>query len=274
MADRVKYFVLGLLFLVVAAVIAHDQWNAKSSGSTTTAENDSDGWVLINGSDEKKGTVDPLAVRPDPVKLDGARREVVPPAPLNDRPLADDVDDEPVTPAPEQKPLPKTEPKPDPAGPQTEPKPQPAAPRTHVVRRGESLEAIAMRYYKTRDGVAWIAAANGIKDPNHIRFDDKLVIPARKELAEPSHGRAESAGAPPLKAKAAAATEAGAAAERPSKSVPSTHRVKAGDTDLYAICRRYYGAHGEGERVARIMELNQLYSAELQPGTLLRLPPK
>ena len=56
--------------------------------------------------------------------------------------------------------------------------------------------------------------------------------------------------------------------------IPSTYRVKAGDKDLYQICRRFYGRAGEGARVARIMELNQLYSADVRPGTLLRLPPK
>lgn len=47
-------------------------------------------------------------------------------------------------------------------------------PRTHVVQPGETLLAIALRY-----GVSMYAlqAANGIKDPDHIRIGQVLVIP-------------------------------------------------------------------------------------------------
>jgi len=43
-----------------------------------------------------------------------------------------------------------------------------------VVKAGESLSAIALRYGVT---VAAIQAANGIKDPNKIVTGQKLVIP-------------------------------------------------------------------------------------------------
>ncbi|MDH3592580.1 MAG: LysM peptidoglycan-binding domain-containing protein, partial [Planctomycetota bacterium] len=60
----------------------------------------------------------------------------------------------------------------------------------------------------------------------------------------------------------------------PKGKIPSTYVVKSSDGDLYAICRRFYGAQGEGARVARIMELNQLWSARVAAGTVLRLPAK
>ena len=48
--------------------------------------------------------------------------------------------------------------------------------------------------------------------------------------------------------------------------------MKQGDGNLYAICRRLYGREGQGARVARVMELNRLYSADVKAGTLLILP--
>ena len=50
--------------------------------------------------------------------------------------------------------------------------------------------------------------------------------------------------------------------------------VKSGDGNLYAICRRFYGASGQGARVARVMALNKMWSAEVKAGKVLRLPPK
>ncbi|MDH3590742.1 MAG: hypothetical protein OER88_02620, partial [Planctomycetota bacterium] len=42
MADRVKYFVLGVLFLVVAGVIAFDRWNSPQDSTPVADRGDED----------------------------------------------------------------------------------------------------------------------------------------------------------------------------------------------------------------------------------------
>ena len=50
--------------------------------------------------------------------------------------------------------------------------------------------------------------------------------------------------------------------------------MKAGDKDLYKICRKFYGRSGEGARVVQIMNMNNLVSARVKAGTKLKLPRK
>ena len=58
MADRVKYFLLGLLFLVVAGVIAYDKWNAPGAvPETADAGDPADHWeVYVGQRSEDKDT--------------------------------------------------------------------------------------------------------------------------------------------------------------------------------------------------------------------------
>jgi len=240
MADRVKYFLLGVLFLVVAGVIAYDRWNSAGEPQEVAERPDAD-----TGGDVEMSV--------------GPRR---------DHPLAV----EPVTPDPNRQPQIGLPPTPTPQPPQgnaanaahspaavqeptrAEPKPEPPAPdKTHVIRKGETLEAIAIRYYGTREGIEWIAKANGLGNANRIFANQKLIIPAMKEMAKEG------------------ASGGTTAAKRPDK-VPSRYTVKDGDGNLYAICRRFYGREGQGARVARVMELNHLYSADVKVGTVLILP--
>lgn len=251
MADRVKYFLLGVLFLVVAGVIAYDRWNTGAADSH-----------LADDPNEDTGTEIELAVRNDPPKAatappeDGqpkatpeSKQEPAPasgnrqPAPLHDL-------TGPVAPRSEPKNEPKSPPK---VEPKPEPKPEPD--RTHVIRKGETLEAIAIRYYGTRDGIPWIVNANGLPNANRIYANQKLVIPARKEITK-ERGSGD-----------------GGAAKSAGKSHGSRYTVKQGDGDLYAICQRLYGS-AQPAQVTRIMELNQLWSANVKAGTVLILPPK
>jgi len=220
MADRVKYFLLGLLFLVVVGVVAFDRWNAAPE----PAKSDPKDRAIVK--------VEPL---PPPVSITPPRVE---PAPI-----------QPAPPAPAPAPV-VAEPPPLPA-----PKPPPPSMVHHVVGENETLEGIALRYYKTTKGVAWIVRANGLENANFIRAKQKLVIPPAPE----------GAAAPPAAVKAPEAPAAKPAA-------PGTYRVKADETDLYAICRRLYGPDGLPARVARVMDENGLYSATVTPGALLRLP--
>jgi len=246
MADRVKYFLLGLLFLVVAGVIAYDQaydrWNPDGGGDPA-ARRDSE----ANRGEAFVGPKpDPLIVQPGPGEPPAS-----PPAPPANREPAAPVPG-PQAPPPEV----RTEPVVPPAPPKPEPEPEKkkAPDRFHIVRSGETLEAIAMQYYKTRDGIAWIVNANAIRDPNRIHANTRLIIPAALAARSPA--------------------DTVKVATTPATKVPARHVVRAGDGDLYAICRRYYGAGGEGARVAEIMSLNNLFSADVAVGSEIRLPPK
>ena len=228
------------MFLVVAVVIAYDRWNSDPVSPPTHQEASSDA-----GSIEIEPSPDPL---PRPAPPDDGRGLSVPFPP--------DFD-EPVDPAPAPGPTPPIDERPPPRpGPEiVPPKPAPApAPKetVHVVRSGESLEVIALHYYNTRAGVAWIAEANGIRDINRIMAKQKLVIPARKESVRAAGGEAAETGRTP-------------------RAVPNTYVVKSGE-DLYDIARKFYGDKGEGARVNRIMQLNHLWSADVRAGTKLVLP--
>lgn len=235
MADRVKYFLLGLLFLVVAGVIAYDRWN---TGPTDVADSGDDrGWEVFVGT------------KPQPPSP--GKELAVPPDPEEKKPAKPETKTLPVT-VKKRAPIVVEPPQEKPAVVEV----KPPAPKVHVIRSGETLESIALHYYKTRKGVQWIVDANKLKDPNRVYENQKLVIPARKviQTRKKTEPRAKTS---------------------PSK-IPASGRytVKAGDGDLYAICRRFYGSKGEGARVARIMELNKLWSAEVKPGTVLILPKK
>jgi len=57
---------------------------------------------------------------------------------------------------------------------------------THIVQRGHTLEAIAHRYHVTEKA---IIEANHLKDPQHLRVGEQLVIPG----VAPGPGRAAAA---------------------------------------------------------------------------------
>jgi len=232
MADRVKYFLLGLLFLVVAGVIAYDRWNSTDDSMTVADEGTSgDDELDLATAPKPRPPTPPMNIEPGPETAPAPEPLPPEPRPPVERPPAREP--EPVKVAPE---------------------PAPAAPprKVHVVRSGETLESIAQRYYKSRKGIAWIVDANELTDKNLIFVNQKLVIPARKEMKR-------SRSATPAKRRS---------------GPPSVYVVKPGETDLYAICRRFYGSRGMGARVNQVMELNHLWSAEVKPGTRLQLPPK
>jgi nucleoid-associated protein YgaU len=236
MADRVKYFLLGVLFLVVAGVIAYDRWNSAGEPQEVAERPDADTGGDVDMSVGPRR--EPLVVEPDP----NQQPQPTPAAlPSSSQQPSQAVNPTPAPPASRETP-------------RTEPKPEPPAPdKTHVIKKGETLEAIAIKYYGTREGIEWIAKANRLGNANRIFANQKLIIPARKEM--PKEG-----------------ASGGADAAKPTGTVPSRYKVKDGDGDLYAICRRFYGREGQGARVARIMELNHLYSADVKIGTILILP--
>jgi LysM repeat protein len=238
MTDRVKYFLLGLLFLVVAGVIAFDRWNSREAlmGSSEDARR----------AARDDGNSGDTIVNP-PIDDKTNSRLTIDPAPEPDPNL-------PPFPSPDPRPAPDPEPAPGPA-PGPGPLAKPAASKTHVVKSGESLEAISRLYYpgKVHAGIKLIATANKIENVNRIRERQRLVIPAMnaRGVRKPQVQTANK-----------------------NTRVPSTYTVLASDGDLYSICRRYYGGKGEGRRIKEIMGLNNLWSANVRAGTVLKLPPR
>jgi len=238
MADRVKYFLLGLLFLVVAGVIAFDRWNSRDAvGPADTSARGQDG--------EGQIWFDPPNRDEEELEEDLPPISIVPPIDEDEETERGDI---PTPPEPRPKPTPKPTPG---------PKPNTNSNQIHVVQSGETLGEIAARYYpgRVQSGIRMIVQANKIANPNRIREKDKLVIPASKVRA-PNR-------TPVLKKPAK---------RKPSNGIPSVYTVKSSDGDLYKISRKFYGRGGEGARVTRIMNMNNLLSPRVKAGTKLKLP--
>lgn len=126
----------------------------------------------------------------------------------------------------------------------TPPPPAAPAPIIHVVRSGDTLWDIAIRYQTT---VAAVAAANQLANPSLIRVGQALAIPQVAPSTPP-------AAAPTSAAPAPAAT-------------PSvTHVVQRGET-LWAISARY------GVSIQAIVDANGLASASfIRTGQQLIIP--
>jgi LysM repeat protein len=250
MADRVNYFLLGLLFLIVAGVIAYDRWNPGGEPpAEELASNENSARITVDRGPQEPA---PRTIKIDPepaaVPSGESRRGRLD---LNGEPFAPDPDVARVT-SPTPAPRPDVRPEPPRVVPSTQP---PTATRFHIVKSGESLEIIAQNYYGSKRFVGEIVRANNISDPNRIYEKQKLVIPALNESVR----RAAPAPAPTPR-RAAPAT------------IPSSYKVKRSDGDLYKICARFYGRAGLARRVDQVMELNGLWSADVGVGATLQLP--
>lgn len=137
---------------------------------------------------------------------------------------------------------PPTTPPPTPEPPAPTPEPAPSGQTTHVVRPGENLFRIALRYGTT---VQAIAEANGIADPRRIYVGQELTIP--------------SAGAPP--SAPAAEPSAPTAGE-------TTYVVQPGD-NLFRIALRYNMSHLYLAQYNGISNPSNIYV-----GQVLRIPPR
>ena len=118
--------------------------------------------------------------------------------------------------------------------------------RRHIVRTGESLSQIAMRY---RTSISAICQANNIRNKHRIRAGSSLIIPVG-----PISGRYYPVWKP-AKVKYARAYK---------KDEQILYRVKRGDS-LYKISLRY------GTNVESIKKWNNLHSDKLFPGKKLVL---
>ena len=155
MAERVKYFLLGLLFFVVAGVITYDQWIYRDTADRAVEKDTGDLFSMTVGSEEP-----PPVTRAPPGPTQRSKQPVDVKPKSKRKPVV-----RPPTPARNTKPRPKP------------PDAKPAREQFHVVRAGETLGEIAQHYYKTSRAIIWIVDANGLANPDRIFEKQKLVIP-------------------------------------------------------------------------------------------------
>jgi len=115
---------------------------------------------------------------------------------------------------------------------------------THIVKKGESLSAVAQKY---RVSISAIQEANDLED-TRLQIGQSLTIP--KPSPEASNLSSPRKGTPP------SASQEG--------DIPGTHLVKSGDT-LSAIAKRYRLT------VQELQELNGLKGTKLRIGQVLQL---
>ncbi|MBI4917862.1 MAG: LysM peptidoglycan-binding domain-containing protein [Acidobacteria bacterium] len=120
----------------------------------------------------------------------------------------------------------------------------------HVVRKGDTLSAIA-RHYGT--SIETISAANSIRNHRSLRIGQTLVIPRF-----PGDRRATRAARPQQDVTAKASSP------KPSSQTAKNGRyvVRRGDT-LFSIARRF------GTTVAAIQEKNDIDGSKIHPGDVL-----
>ena len=117
----------------------------------------------------------------------------------------------------------------------------------HIVKKGESLSAIAPKYGVS---ISAIQGANDLED-TRLQIGQSLIIP--KSSPEGSNPSLPRKGSQPN------ASQEG--------DIPETHVVKSGDT-LSAIAKRYRLT------VQELQELNELKGTRLQIGQVLQLKPE
>ncbi|MDR7588855.1 MAG: LysM peptidoglycan-binding domain-containing protein [Armatimonadota bacterium] len=137
--------------------------------------------------------------------------------------------------------------------------PAPASASAHVVRPGETLYQIALRYGVPVDA---LAAANGIADPARIRAGQVLRIPAAG--ARPVRPSAAPRIAPPSVQTSARGPRADLASVQ-VRRISLRYTVGRGDT-LYGIARRF------GVTVHALRGANGLRSDLIHPGQRLVVP--
>lgn len=164
----------------------------------------------------------------------------------------------------------------------------------YTVKKGDSVPTIAAAHHVKR---AELIKANNLTDKSILQIGQKLVIPAKGEsTAAPAPAAAAAPAAAPLEATPAAVVppvDAGAIPPPPVEAVPAvgstpavpgaavapgaatvapvakvepkTYTVKEGE-DVYAVAIRW------GVSPAELKALNNLTSADLQAGQVVKIP--
>jgi nucleoid-associated protein YgaU len=153
----------------------------------------------------------------------------------------------------------------------------PGWPKQHKIAAGETIAALAQRYYGDSSRTSEILEANAqLKDPRRLKIGDTVVIPAPKEKASTA-GKTESK--PPVEtgekaqtAKPTVVAKATTPPKTPQGASSKTYQVRDGDT-FYSIAKAVYG---NGVRWTEIYELNKATlkndPKHLKAGMVLKLP--
>jgi nucleoid-associated protein YgaU len=147
-----------------------------------------------------------------------------------------------------------------PRAPMPDPKPIIVWPKKHVIVSGDTLAAIAQRYYGSAALVQHLLTANPrITDPRRLKIGDVINIP------KPPAGAAVNV------SKAHAGSTTGA--RQPQRAAAGrTYRVREGDS-FYSIAEAIYG---DGARWQDIFRLNRALvkndPRKLRPDMILKLP--
>lgn len=132
----------------------------------------------------------------------------------------------------------------------------------YVVRRGDTLSAIAQRFYGSASRWRVIARANNLKDPKRLRVGMELVIPQEQETEPFRDGRPDV----PLRTNLAKTAD-----DTQEQGEKSTYTVRKNDS-LWKIAEAEYG---DGSMWKTVFEANRnslRNKDSLRVGQVLRLP--
>ena len=143
-------------------------------------------------------------------------------------------------------------------------------PETYTVEAGDTLGAIAQRFYGAARHYVAIAQHNDIDDPRRLRQGQRLRLPAYEEVVG---GNTAPAQRPANTGRAPSTTTTAAAAGQPPAG-SRTYTVQPNDR-LWTIAERHYDGRGVNWRLIYEANRDQLDSPDaLRPGMELIIPPQ
>jgi nucleoid-associated protein YgaU len=135
-------------------------------------------------------------------------------------------------------------------------------PTTYTVVRGDSLSAIAQKYYGDASKWTEIAKANNLANPQVIHAGNALTVPQLASSTQASAAQTASSGA----------SVGGTSAV--SSKIGNTYTVRLGDT-LWSIAQKAYGSGYEWYRIDQAnapIPRNALGKPLISPGQNLKIP--
>ncbi|WP_165822666.1 LysM peptidoglycan-binding domain-containing protein [Paenibacillus montanisoli] len=122
-------------------------------------------------------------------------------------------------------------------------------PKTYVIKKGDTLSTISMKFYHSKQHVALLAEYNGILFINEMNVGETIKIPALSSKAASGPGKQN--------------------VDYSKVKLPATYLVRVGDT-LFTIAMRFYQSQDYVELLAKH---NKLSTTEgLKAGTDLIIP--
>ena len=140
-----------------------------------------------------------------------------------------------------------------------------AAEKTYKIASGDSLYAIAKKFYG--DGTLWkkLAAANAgrVGDNGSVRVGSSITIPAKEELTGKVDARVAS------KSDVNPGVKAEQKASKPETGKAKSYQVRPGDT-LMNIARQQLGSASRSGEIASMNKMDP--DDDLLAGAILKLP--